>query len=98
MITGFSKSRAPWFVWWTPTAPHHGLPLESDDPLPTRRPDGEFSAWDTPGRPDWVKGRFDNRITHGSGTPPSSSAEEDTSDKPNYLRKLPELTSAEKDA
>ncbi len=98
VITGFSKSRAPWFVWWTPIAPHHGLPLESDDPLPTRRTDGEFSAWDTPGRPDWVKGRFDNRITHGSGIPKSGSAEEDTSDKPNYLRKLPEPTSAEKDA
>jgi arylsulfatase A-like enzyme len=98
VISGFNKGKAPWFVWWTPTAPHHGLPVESDDPLPTRRPDGEFSSWDTPGRPDWVKGRFDTRITHGSGTPPSASAEADVSDKPNYLRKLPELTPAEKDA
>ena len=98
VITGFSKSPAPWFLWWTPTAPHHGLPVEPDDPAPTRRRDGEFSEWDTPGRPDWVKGRFDSRITHGSGTPQSASAEADTSDKPSYLRKLPELTPAEKDA
>ena len=98
VISGFNKSKAPWFVWWTPIAPHHGLPLESDDPAPTRRLDGEFSSWDTPGRPGWVKGRFDGRITHGSGTPRSGSAEEDTSDKPNYLRKLPELTSPEKEA
>ena len=98
VISGFEKSKAPWFVWWTPTAPHHGLPLESDDPVPSRRLDGEFSSWDTPGRPNWVKGKFDGRITHGSGTPKSGSAEEDTSDKPNYLRKLPELTSTEKDA
>jgi N-acetylglucosamine-6-sulfatase len=96
VITGFSKGWAPWFVWWTPTAPHHGLPRESDDPLPTRRRDGQFSDWDTPGRPDWVKGRFDGQITHGSGTPESGSAEKDVSDKPNYLRKLPELTSEER--
>ena len=98
VIAGFSKTRDPWFVWWTPTAPHHGLPVEPDDPLPTRRQDGEFSSWDTPGRPDWVKGRFDSRITHGSGTPPSASAETNINDKPNYLRKQPELTPAEKDA
>ena len=98
VITGFSKSKAPWFVWWTPTAPHHGLPVEPDDPKPTRRLDGQFSEWDTPGRPDWVKGRFDKQITHGSGTPLTGSAEEDVSDKPNYLRKLPELTAAEKAA
>ena len=98
VITGFSKTRDPWFVWWTPTAPHHGLPVEPDDPLPTRRQDGEFSSWDTPGRPDWVKGRFDSRITHGSGTPPSGSAEKNIKDKPNYLRRQPELAPAEKDA
>ena len=97
-ITGFSKTRAPWFVWWTPTAPHHGLPVEPDDPLPTRRHDGEFSSWDTPGRPEWVKGRFDGRITHGSGTPSSGSAEKIIKDKPNYLRRQPELTATEKAA
>jgi arylsulfatase A-like enzyme len=98
VITGFSRTKAPWFVWWTPTAPHHGLPVEPDDPKPTRRLDGQFSEWDTPARPDWVKGRFDKTITHGSGTPLTGSAEEDVSDKPNYLRKLPELTSTEKAA
>ena len=98
VMTGFSRSKAPWFLWWTPTAPHHGLPRESDDPLPTRRRDGQFSEWDTPGRPDWVKGRFDKQITHGLGTPLKGSAEKDVSDKPNYLRKLPNLTSEERAA
>jgi N-acetylglucosamine-6-sulfatase len=98
LITGFTEARAPWFLWWTPVAPHHGLPQEPDDPLPTRRLDGHFSEWETPGRPDWVKGWFDDRISHGSGTPPSRSAEANTRDKPGYLRKLPELTSAERDA
>jgi arylsulfatase A-like enzyme len=45
-----------------------------------------------------VKGHFDRRITHGSGTPPSESAEEDVSDKPRYLRRNPELTLAEREA
>jgi N-acetylglucosamine-6-sulfatase len=98
VLTGFSRQRAPWFVWWTPTAPHHGLPVEPDDPPSTRRPDGEFDDWETPGRPDWVKGRFDSQITHGLGTPPTGSAEKDVSDKPRYLRKLPDLTPAERAA
>ena len=100
VIDGFSRggTRRPWFVWWTPTAPHHGLPVEPDDPAPTRRRDGEFSEWGTPGRPAWVRGRFDRQITHGSGTPPSGSAEKDVRDKPAYLRKLPELTAAERAA
>ena len=98
VIDDFGATTAPWFVWWTPTAPHHGLPVEPDDPAPTRRTDGEFSEWDTPARPAWVKGRFDKLITHGSGTPLGRSAEADVSDKPIYLRKLPELTAAEKAA
>jgi N-acetylglucosamine-6-sulfatase len=98
VISGFAKEPAPWFVWWTPTAPHHGLPVEPDDPEPTRRRDGQFSEWGTPGRPDWVKGRFDRQITHGLGTPASGSAEEDVSDKPNYLRKVPDLTAVERQA
>jgi N-acetylglucosamine-6-sulfatase len=95
VTTDFSRSRSPWFLWWTPTAPHHGLPRESDDPQPTRRRDGQFSEWDTPGRPDWVKGRFDKRIAHGLGTPLHGSAEKDVRDKPSYLRRLPELNSDE---
>jgi arylsulfatase A-like enzyme len=98
VISGFSKSRSPWFVWWTPTAPHHGLPVEPDDPLPTRRRDGEFSEWGTPGRPSWVRGRFDDVIQRGSGMPPQGSAEADVRDKPNFLRKLPEPTPAEDEA
>lgn len=98
LLTRFGRGRAPWFVWWTPVAPHHGSPVEYDDPPPSRRTDGDTTTWVTPARPDWVKGRFDERITHGSGTPPTGSAEEDVSDKPSYVRRLPELTLAERDA
>ncbi len=44
VISGFSRGRDPWFVWWTPTAPHAGLPVEADDPQPTRRLDGQFES------------------------------------------------------
>ncbi len=98
LVTRFGQRKAPWFVWWTPIAPHHGAPVELDDPLPTARTNGETTTWVTPARPDWVKGHFDRRITHGSGTPPVESAEEDVSDKPRYLRRQPELTLAERDA
>ena len=59
---------------------------------------GSTTTWVTPARPDWVKGRFDRQITHGSGTPLTGSAEEDVSDKPRYLRRLPELSLAERAA
>ena len=98
LIDRFGHQRNPWFIWWNPVAPHHGSPIESDDPLPSRRTDGSTSTWVTPARPDWVKGRFDREITHGAGTPSTGSAEDDVSDKPRYLRKLPELTLAERDA
>jgi N-acetylglucosamine-6-sulfatase len=98
LISRFGQGRAPWFIWWTPVAPHHGSPIEPDDPPPSLRSDGLTTNWVTPARPDWVKGRFDKLVTHGAGTPPTGSAEADVTDKPRYLRKLPELTSQERDA
>lgn len=98
LIRDFGKSEKPWFIWFTPIAPHHGSPHEPDDPRPTRMTNGKWIEWDTPARPAWVKGMFDSRITHGLGTPPHGSAEADISDKPRWLRDYPELTDAEKAA
>ncbi len=98
VMARFGKRPEPWFVWWTPVAPHHGSPYESDDPPRSLRTDGGYTTWATPARPSWVKGRFDEQITHGSGTPPTGSAEQDVSDKPRYLRRQTELTGAERDA
>ena len=92
----FGRKKNPWFIWWNPVAPHHGLPVEYDDPGTTARTDGGSTSWATPARPDWVKGYFDAEITHGSGTPAVGSAEADVADKPRYLRKLPELTVQER--
>lgn len=88
----------PWFIWWTPVAPHHGTPIEDDDPGTIARSDGFEVNWVTPARPSSVQGDFDDQITHGLGTPSSGSAEADRSDKPRYLRDLPELTTQEKAA
>ena len=98
LVRRFGRSHDPWFIWWNPVAPHHGSPLESDDPGPTARSDRGSTTWVNPARPDWVKGRFDSRITHGSGTPSTGSAEEDLSDKPRYMRKFPELNAGEREA
>ncbi len=98
LIGRFGRKKNPWFIWWNPVAPHHGSPVEADDPPPSRRTDGRYTRWVTPVRPDWVKGRFDEQITHGSGTPPTGSAEADVSDKPRYLRNQTEPTATERDA
>jgi arylsulfatase A-like enzyme len=98
LVSRFGRGKTPWFIWWTPVAPHHGSPDEPDDPPASRRSDGSTTTWATPARPEWVKGRFDKLVTHGAGTPATGSAEADVSDKPRYLRKLPELTEAERRA
>lgn len=96
LIDRFGDAGKPWFIWFTPVAPHHGSPDEPDDPRPSRRVDGSTTVWQTPARPSWVKGRFDSEITHGLGTPAHGSAEADLSDKPRWLREYPELTDDEK--
>jgi arylsulfatase A-like enzyme len=98
LIERFGRRKAPWFIWWNPVAPHHGMPVEHDDPVPTWRPDGLLTRWVTPARPQWVQGRFDDRITHGGGVPPGRPAEGDVADKPGYLRKLAPVTPAERAA
>jgi N-acetylglucosamine-6-sulfatase len=95
---GEAQPQRPWFIWWTPVAPHAGDPVEADDPTVTRDRAGRETRWQTPARPDWVKGRFDATITHGAGTPPGRPAEPDVSDKPGYLRHEPELGPAGKRA
>ncbi len=98
VVGGFSKKPDPWFVWWTPVAPHFGAPSEPDDPAPVLRSDGVLSKFSTPARPAWVRGLFDAQVTHSLGVPPSGPVESDVSDKPRYLSKLPDLSVEEKSA
>lgn len=97
VLSQFTATGKPWFVWWTPIAPHTGRPLEKDDPRPHRMDGtGKIYNWPSPARPDWVKGRFDAEITHGLGTPPNRPAEPDNSDKPLWLRVMPPLDAIER--
>ena len=100
LVRGFGSAspKRPWFIWWTPVAPHAGVPNESDDPGTIPRSDGTPELWATPARPAWVEHRFDAVITHGAGTPPNRSAERDVSDKPHYIRAYPPLSALEKRA
>ncbi|MDQ6641772.1 MAG: sulfatase [Actinomycetota bacterium] len=97
-LTQFGNKKKPWFIWWTPVAPHFGSPHERDDPKPLRGTDGKLETFKTPARPTWVRGRFDKQITHALGQPAHGPAEADMSDKPKFLRIKPEMTSAEKAA
>ena len=99
LVTKFSARKAPWFLWWTPIAPHHGGPREKDDPPAYKRPDGATGYFVTPARPAYVKGRFNKRIRSGAGVPPGGQPELDMRDKPRYLRLgWPNLSAFEKSA
>ena len=67
-------------------------------PAPVLRDDGVLGKFSTPARPRWVRGLFDNQVTHPLGVPPVGPVESDMSDKPRYLRKLPDLNVEEKAA
>ncbi len=96
LIGQFSRSSSkPWFIWWTPVAPHSGNPVESDDDVSVPTASGQRLKWRTPARPRSVKGRFDRLITHGSGVPLTHAAEPKKADKPRYLTDLPPLTPRE---
>ena len=84
----------PFFLYMSYAAPHHGWPLEPDDPGPVLRDDGEVSTFVTTARPDDVKGDFDQEVREAPG---ASWNDPHFGDKPAYLRKPP-LNDAEKKA
>ena len=98
LIRRYHQKDAPFFMWVTPVAPHHGGPREADDPSPYVAANGSRLKFSTPARPDWAKGRFDEKVTHAQGTPRSGPAEADVADKPAYLRGWPEAGAVEKAA
>jgi hypothetical protein len=99
LIGKYDGTGHPWFIWATPVAPHLGGPAEPDDPRPYRTDVGTLSRFDTPARPDWVKGKFDDVIARAPGVRPGGKpVEQDVSDKPEFVQKLPELVGAERRA
>jgi N-acetylglucosamine-6-sulfatase len=96
LIGKYHRADKPFFMWVTPVAPHIGAPVESDDPPPYRESKYWLQQFPTPARPDWVKGRFDRRITHAPGDPAHGPSEADVSDKPRNIRKWREMVPIEK--
>ena len=86
----------PWFMWVTPVAPHHGGPVESDDPPDYVDTSGRRQSFVTPARPSWVKHRLDSLVTHALGEPRRGAAEADVSDKPRLYRRQPEAGAVER--
>ena len=98
LISRFGSRPDPWFIWWTPVAPHHGSPTESDDPGQTRRTDGSVDQLGDP-RPTGLGQGALRRADHPRRRHSAYRVGRgDTSDKPRYLRKLPELTLEEREA
>ena len=85
------SSPNPFFTWVSYVAPHHGGPVEADDPAPALRSDGTTQVFRNPARPRRVWGRFDRQIPHA----PGYEGEADVRDKPFFIRGLPRLTPAE---
>jgi N-acetylglucosamine-6-sulfatase len=95
LVGKYAGQKKPWFLWVTPVAPHHGGPRESDDPPDYTEADGRVQQFVTPARPDWVKGRFDTRLTHAPGTRVHGPSEADVSDKPHNVSRFLETTPEE---
>ncbi len=89
-----ARSPNPFFSWLSFVAPHHGGPVERDDPPPLRRSDGKLEMFRNPARPKSVWGRFDKVIRHA----PGYRGEQDVSKTPFFIRDNPPLDRAEQKA
>ena len=99
MARRFGSTRQPFFMSVNYVAPHHGNPAEPDDPGRVLDRNGDPVHFDTPARPRWVKGRFDQVIRRSAGLPRGGGpAERSMVDKPARLRMLPEPTRRERRA
>jgi arylsulfatase A-like enzyme len=87
VLDKFTRSGQPWYLQINSLAPHHGGPVERDDPYLV-----------TPARPRWVKGRFNRTITRGPGVPASGQPELDVADKAAVTRSRSNLGPRERRA
>ena len=89
-----AAAERPFFLYVSYAAPHHGWPVEPDDPAPVLRDDGTWSTFVTTARPDDVKGTFDDVVKQAPG---ASWRDPHFGGKPAYLKKPP-LNDAERAA
>ncbi len=96
LVNRYSRTNKPFFLYLSALAPHYGGPHEPDDVDSIRRRDGRVSEFETPARPEWVKGRFDHQVRRSPGLPANGGpSEANVSDKPRAFRK-PELNRRER--
>ena len=86
LISKYSGSSKPFFLYVSALAPHHGSPHEPDDREYVRRGNRVFEFL-TPARPKSVRGRFDHVVRRAPGLPAGGgTSEADVSDKPLSFR------------
>ncbi|MDN5853533.1 MAG: sulfatase-like hydrolase/transferase, partial [Actinomycetia bacterium] len=88
-----ARADKPYFMYLSFTAPHHGKPKENDDPVDVSDINGEEYKIKTPARRKETRGRWDDAIRRAPGV----GSDEDMSDKPEFMQRLPELTQSERD-
>lgn len=87
MARRFAQRRIPFFMYVNYVAPHHGGPHAPDDPTVVHDEEGRELTVVVPAVPDWVRGRFDDRIDRASGVARTGEPiETDVSDKPEALQ------------
>ena len=87
-----SRSPNPFFAWISFTTPHSGTPKEKDDPRPVPLDDGTVQVFQNPARPNYVKGRFDQRI---SRIPGGDDPRDEVAKKPFFIRERSPITPLE---
>lgn len=88
MSRRFARDRKPFFMYVNYVAPHHGQPNAVDEPDFVPDSNGREVHVVTPAVPDWVRGRFDDRVRRASGVARTGEEiESDVSDKPGELQK-----------
>ncbi len=94
LVAEYAPSPKPFFLWTSYVAPHIGTPPEKDDPEPVTRENGFTNNFATPARPRWVRDMYDSVITEA----PGAGGEADVSDKPFYIRDMPQANATERAA
>jgi N-acetylglucosamine-6-sulfatase len=99
LIERYHRTRDPFFLYVSYLAPHFGGPREGDDPRGVRDRRGRRVEVRTPARPVSVRNRFDDLINRARGLPRGGGpAEADVSDKPGFMRRMPEPSRSERRA
>ena len=88
ILQDYAREDRPWFLYMAPAAPHWGRPYcEPDDPCNVKTAEGLVIRYNTPARPKWVRGMFDDITPHSPGIPADGSdPEPDMSDQPSWLQ------------